>query len=135
MGGHSLTTRSSAALLGSNGSSIEATAKRVAVLLFHFSQGKRYFCEIEQFDQANGKTDALGCQPARFDSDAAALLWLALADAERESQAGRALLFEILLNTRRSILMESELDEIAGMTLPMPSEENPRQDAGMEGGL
>jgi len=78
MGGHSLTSRSSAALLGSNGNSTEATAKRVAVLLFHFSRGTRTFCEI-------ATTLAPECPPARFDSLSAVRLWEALSDAERDA--------------------------------------------------
>jgi len=78
MGGHPLTSRSNSALLGSNGGSSEATAKRVAILLFHFSRGTRTICEIAD-------TDAPECPPSRFDSLSAVRLWEALSDAERDA--------------------------------------------------
>ena len=107
MGGHSLTSRSNSALLGSNGDSSEATAKRVAVLLFHFRQGRRCVCQIDFQDdfQDDFQNPALGASPARFDSLSAVRLWAALSDAERDALA-----------------------------LPMPSGKNPRLEAGMEGG-
>lgn len=80
MGGHSLTSRSNSALLGSNGGSSEATAKRVAVLLFHFRQGRRCVCQIALNDEQ-------GCPPSRFDSLSDVRLWEALSDFERDALA------------------------------------------------
>jgi hypothetical protein len=105
MGGHSLTSGSSLALLGSNESSSQATAKRAAVLLFEFAHGNRTVCRIDFEGEA-------GASPARLDYLSAVRLWKALTDAEREA-----------LSEARALA-----------TLPMPSEENPRQDAGTGGG-